>query len=241
MVKLVNSYEDYEGKDGIKCVKKSNGPYSAKSKLQELGIQFLTLTELISTSYSSREFSQAQPPSETQEQYSRRVEAVERIQQFWRSRSPKLRETRAFLKTPVGILYGRFLEICKQRSASKMMRYLLTGDGVELHESIRDMSDTASKLQQQAVDLVMSLPQEQFEHVDEVIWRVSGIVESLEDVASSISIDRLEGLAGGALSEVQGLFQHADSVLGKVESDLRKARKKLATIKGPIRSERGYL
>ena len=132
----------------------------------------------------------------------------------------------------MGRLYARFSEICKESAASKMMRYILTGEGVGLHENIRGISSTASELQQRAVDLLISLPQEQFEHVDEVIQRVSGIEESLENVAKTISMDRLKELAGGELNEVQRLFQNADTVLGGIASDVRDAGKLMEAIEG---------
>ena len=132
----------------------------------------------------------------------------------------------------MGILYAHFLEICKQSAASKMMRYFLTGHGVRLFENIRSMSSTAFELQQRAVNLLVSLPQEQFEHVDEVIERVSGIEESLEDIAKNISMGRLEELARGGLSEVQRLFRNADSVLRGVASDMREATKMMEAIQG---------
>ena len=112
------------------------------------------------------------------------------------------------------------------------MRYFLTGEGVGLHENIRSTSSTASELQQRAVDLLISLPQERFEHVDEVIKRVSGIEESLENVAETISMDRLEELAAGDVNEAQRLFRNADSVLGGVASDVREAAKLMEAIEG---------
>ena len=71
----------------------------------------------------------------------------------------------------------------------------------------------------------MSLPQEKFEHIDEVIQRVSDIEESLENVAKTVSMDRLEELVKGESSEAQRLFRSADFVLGGVATDLLKARK----------------
>ena len=204
----------------------------AESKLQSLGIRAVPLAKLISTTSASREFLQALPSRETEAQDLRRLEAAERIQKFWRSQYPKLRDRRAFLKTSVGRLYARFSEICKQSDASKMMRYFLTGYGVGLHENMRGISSTASELQQRAVNLLISLPQEQFEHVDEVIQRVSGIEESLENVAKTISMDRLEEIAAGELNETQRLFRNADSVLEGITGDMRAAAKLMEAIEG---------
>lgn len=112
------------------------------------------------------------------------------------------------------------------------MRYLLTGYGVEFLENLRSMSNTASELQQLAVNLLISLPQEKFEQIDEVFQRVSGIEKSLENVAKTVSTDRLEGLAKGESSEAQRLFRSTDSVLGGVASDLLEAREMMKTIEG---------
>lgn len=189
------------------------------------------MAELISRTTASHGLSQTSPSNETEAQYSHRIKAAERIQQFWRSHYPILLAKRAFLETPMGRLYVHALEICKQNAASTALRYLLTGYGVGLLENIRSMSSTASELQQQAVELLMSLPQEKFEHLDEVIQRVNGIEESLENIAKTVSMDRLEQLAKGESSEAQRLFRSVDSMLGGVESDLLGARKMMETIK----------
>ena len=211
-------------------VRRTNGRHAAESKLQKLGVRAVSLADLISTTSASHGLSQTY--NETEAQYSHRIKAAERIQQFWRSNRPTLLAKRAFLGTPVGRLYVHVLEICKQNAASTTMRYLLTGYGVELLEIIRSMSSTASELQQLAVNVLISLPQEKFEHIDGVIQRVSGIQESLENIAKTISMDRLEELAKGESSEAQRLFRSADSVLGGVASDLLETKKMMETIEG---------
>lgn len=153
------------------------------------------------------------------------------IQKFWRSRYPKILEKRTFFKTTVGKLYVRALEICKKSAASRMMRHLLTGYAVKLHETIHDSSSIVFELQQRAVKLSISLPQEHFEHVDEVIERVSGIEELLENVAETISMSRLEEVAGGELCETERLLRNADSALDGVASDIRKAVRMVEAIK----------
>ena len=94
------------------------------------------------------------------------------------------------------------------------------------------MSTAACELQQLAINLVNSLPQEKFEHIDEVLQRVSCIEESLDNVAKTVSIDRFQELAKGKPSEVQGQFECADPVLERLASDLLEARKVMERAEG---------
>ena len=134
------------------------------------------------------------------------------------------------MKTHRGKLYNQFLEICKQSAASKMTRHILTGYGVELHQNIHELSSAASELQQRAVNQLENLPQDQFELVDQVIGRVSGIEESILEVAENISMERLGKLAGEESNELQRLFRNADSVLGEIANDMREATKLMEAI-----------
>ena len=110
------------------------------------------------------------------------------------------------------------------------MRYLLTDYGIELLENVRSMSSTAFELQQRAVNLLSSLSQGQFEQVDEIIQRVSSIEESLENVAKTISMDRLKEIAKEELNGAQRLFQDAGFKLEGVARGMREAAKLMEAI-----------
>ena len=231
---LVNSYRCYDGKDCIKYVRKLNDTYAAHNTLRELGIRPVSFSEIVSAPSASRGVIHTPPPS-TQtmgEQQGRRLEAVRVIQRFWRSRYPNIQERRRFLNTQTGRLHARILEICQQTSASPEMCHLLTRDGVKLLERVGSVSGTASDLQHQAVSLLICLPQEQFEHLDEVIKRVSCTDEPLETLAKEVGMERLEQLAGGECSEVQRLFQKVGVVLEGVSRSLDEAEEMLKLIQG---------
>ena len=223
MEKLVKSYIDYNGKDRLIFVRKTNDKYAAESELRKLNLKATPLAELISQTQVSRNLSQALPSNQTEVQDSRLKAAVAKIWRFWRSRSPKLKKRRDFLKTPVGRLRARFLEVCKGTAASKIMRVLLTENGVDLHEKVRKVSDAAFELRDRAAKGSISLPQEHFEQIDEVIKKANGIALLLEKVASTISMDRLKQLAGGEWSRAKQLFEEGESVLEGLAGHLREA------------------
>jgi hypothetical protein len=178
--KVVKSHAAYDGKDCIKFARKTSGQHAADSRLQRLGIQTVSLAELLSTAAVSHGPSSHVPPSnESEAQSSHRVRAAEKIQRFWRSHRPTLLARRKFLTTSAGRLYTAMLEICKQCTASKTIRYLLTGRGIGVIENIRSLSRSMSELQGSAGKLITSVPQEKFERVDELLeclrsrWRAS--------------------------------------------------------------------
>ncbi|KAF7505465.1 hypothetical protein GJ744_000712 [Endocarpon pusillum] len=238
---LIKSYRAYEGKDVIKLARKTNGRYAADSQLRKLSVQSVPLAELLiptaSTSYGP---SQAVSSNETEAQRSHQIRAAEKIQQFWRSHYPALLAKRAFLETSMGRTYMHVLEICKRNNASTIMRHLLLGNAVELLENIHSMSSTASELQQRAVNLVKSLPQDKFELVDEVRLRVIAIEESLGIVAQTVSTERLEelikaeggGRGGGYGEEAQRVFRNVENVLNRVGGDTSKVRRMMEAIEG---------
>lgn len=135
------------------------------------------------------------------------------------------------MKTPQGRLTVQFRSLCKQHSMSEDMRDLLTSKGLELHESHRIQSAAADEIQQRAVGLACTLPQDKFETINEVIDRIRDIEQELDNVTAEISVDGLQELAREELTDVQMKFRMVDSVLRKAESDMREATELLKTIK----------
>ena len=134
------------------------------------------------------------------------------------------------MKTPQGRLTVQFRTICKQHSVSEDLRDLLTSKGFELHESHRIQSAAADEIQQRAVDLTCTLPQDKFETVNEVIDRIRNVEQGLDDVAADISVDRLQELTREKLIDVQMIFQMVDGVLQKAGRGMREATELLETI-----------
>ena len=224
--KVAKSHAAYNDKDCIKFARKTSGQHAADSSLQRLGIQTVSLAELLSTTAVSQGLSSHVPPSnETEAQSSHHVNAAEKIQRFWRSHRHTLLARRTFLSSSVGRLYTAMLEICKQSAASKTIRYLLTGRGIMVIENIRSLSRKISELQSSAGKLVTSVHQEKFERVDELLQHLGRIEESLEGAAKTVSMGRLEELAKGDTEEAQRLFQSVETELEKVGRGLLEAMK----------------
>ena len=129
------------------------------------------------------------------------------------------------MKTPQGRLTVQFKTICKQYSVSEDMRDLLTSKGFELYEKHRIQSAAADEIQQRAVDLACTLPQDQFETVNEVVHRIHDIKQALDNVAANVSVDRLQELTREELTDVQMIFRMVDDVLQKVEREATQLRK----------------
>ncbi|KAL9606788.1 MAG: hypothetical protein Q9179_000078 [Wetmoreana sp. 5 TL-2023] len=230
--KLVKSYDIYEGKDTIKLVKITAGYHYFEGMLQKLGVQTLSLESILSTIHRSRNPTQARSTDGTAEDYDEsHIQAACKIQRFWRHVYPRVRQERNLMKTPQGRLIVQFRTICKQYSVSEDMRDLLTLKGFELHERHRIQSVAAETIQQRAVDLACTLPQDQFETVNEVVDRVHDIMHTLDNIAADISVDRLQELAREELTDVRIIFRTVDDVLQKAERDIPEVRKLLKTVK----------
>lgn len=229
--KLVKSYGIYEGKDAIKLIKTTTGYHYFEGMLQKLGVQTLSLESIHSTISRSRNPMQTQSTVGAAEEYDEsHIQAARKIQRFWRYVYPQVRQERNLMKTPQGRLTVHFRTICKQYSVSEDMRDLLASKGFELHERHRIQSVAADEIQQRAVDQACTLPQDQFETVNEVVDRIHDIKHALDNVAANISVDHLQELMQEELTDVQTIFRMVDGVLQKVESDMRETTQLLVTI-----------
>lgn len=104
--------------------------------LQKLEVQTLSLEGVLSTIFRSRNLTQTQPTIRITEEYDKsHIQAMRKIQRFWRYVYPQVLEERKLMKTPQDKLTVQFKIICKQYSVSKDMRDLLTSKEFELHEN----------------------------------------------------------------------------------------------------------
>lgn len=142
------------------------------------------------------------------------------------------------MKTPLGRLIVQLKTACKQNSVSKEMRDLLTSEGFELHKRHRIQSAAADEIQRRAVDLACTLPQDQFETVNEVVDRIGDTEQALGNIAVNISVDRLQELTQEEPTDVRKMFRMVDSTLQKVERDIREATQLLARNRLGVRAPR---
>ncbi|KAI9674244.1 MAG: hypothetical protein M1829_003791 [Trizodia sp. TS-e1964] len=229
--KLVKSYSVYEGKDAIKLIKTTTESHHFEGILRKLGIQVLGLESILSTISRLRDPTPAQPVVEATEEYSEsHIQAVCKIQRFWRHTYPRVREERKLMKTSQGRLIVQFKPIFREHSVSDVMRDLITSKGFKLHERHRLQSVAADEIQQRAVDLACTLPYNHFETINDVINRVLGMQQALDSVVANVLVDRLQELAQKELTYVQMTFRMVEDVLQNVERDLQDIRQLLKTI-----------
>jgi hypothetical protein len=113
-----------------------------------------------------------------------------------------------------------------------MMRILLTGYGACFHHKLRDMSERASKQQDTAVNLLVSVAQNKFDEANDVVELVTRTYRTLEEVAESVSLDRIKALAGGEVGEVKTLLSNADATLKGLASDVDEAARMMRFVGG---------
>lgn len=212
-------------------MKTTAGRHHFEGMLQKLGIQTLRLENILSTISGSRNATQTQSVAEAAEEYDEsHIRAVRKIQRFWRHIYPQVREERDLMKTSQGRLIIQVKAICRQYSVSEGMRDLLTSQGLKLHEMHRAQSAAADKIQQRAVRLACTSPQDRFETINQVIDRIRDTQQELDSIAANVSVDRLHELAREELTDVHMKFRMVNDELHIAERDMREARQLLETI-----------
>lgn len=199
--------------------------------LQKFGVKTLSLENVFSTISKSQNPTQAQSMIEIAKKYDENhIQAVRKIQRFWRYVYSQIREKRKLMKIPQGGLTVYFKIICKQYPVSKNMRDFFTSKKFELHEIYRIQSAAAKKIQRRAVDLACIFSQDQFETINEIIVRVCNIEQAPNNVATNISLDHLQKLTRKKLADVQIIFRMIENVLRKMKKNMREVLQLLKTI-----------
>ena len=106
--------------------------------LQKFDAEIFSFESVFFTIFKSQILTQAQTTIEIAEKYDENhIQAMHKIQRFWRYVYPKIRKERKLMKTPQNKLIVHFKIICKEYLVFKNMRDLLTSFN-RLQELIRE-------------------------------------------------------------------------------------------------------
>ena len=86
------------------------------------------------------------------------------------------------------------------------MRNFLTSKKFEFHEKYRIQNAIANKIQQKTINLICIFSQNQFKTINEIIDRVRDMKQTLNNVATNISMNHLQKLIQEKLIDVQMIF-----------------------------------
>ena len=153
------------------------------------------------------------------------TDAVCRIQRFWRSRIPKLKQHRAYMQTPEAKVIGFFMTLSSRRPTPTAFRALLLTRGVMLHLKFPEFREMMAEQHRTIMSCIMNteIPDQLGEILDEALRLNSQVNETLKAAIDRMSEERL-----GALTSQDGLRDTLDFVenaIGDVERGIQGARK----------------
>ncbi|KAI9731582.1 MAG: hypothetical protein M1834_004702 [Cirrosporium novae-zelandiae] len=163
--------------------------------------------------------------TEPTEQYLKsEIEAVTKIQQFWRSRFSKLKAFRIFKQKPEAKAVAFFIALGAYKSTTLPIRVILVSQGVDLHLQLANAQKTLYELRKRIIahtnDARLSI--DRFDSLDEVLQRLPNIDDKLESAAEKMSRDHLtKQIERGNLAELQETLRDVEDIVNNVEDDMR--------------------
>lgn len=220
---LALSLAKYEGKNSLVIITEDSRQLNTFQK--EAGVttrsanDILTLMKLdTSSNLTGENYTQAEN------------EAICRIQQFWRSRIPKLKQHREYMQSPDAKVIEFFITLSSRHPTPLSLRALLVTRGVTLHLRLPKLREMIAEQHQTIISCLMDteIPDQLRETLDEALQLNSRLNETLKSAMDRMSEERL-----GALISEESLRNTLDSVekeIGNIERGMDRAKNMIAGV-----------
>ena len=228
--KLASSLAEYEGKNSLVIISED---LRQLNKFQKgAGVTIRSMSDIFKL-IKHRTIS-GDPPSTgssasiTDENYTQaETEAVGRIQKFWRSRIPKLKQHREYVQSPEAKAIGFFITLSSRRPTPIAFKALLVTRGVTLHLRFPKLREMIAEQHTIIMKSLMNteIPDQLGEILDDALQLNTRVNETLMQAMDHMSEDCL--LAGPSSSEesLRDLFDSVENTIGEVERGIENVRK----------------
>ncbi|OCL09185.1 hypothetical protein AOQ84DRAFT_221144 [Glonium stellatum] len=232
--KLTHSFAVYGDKNSLIVITRTGQPHVFSGFLKKLGVETISMDFFYSLRPTEPLAGHPATSASNTDQYStREIEAVTTIQRFWRSRFPKLRDTRTFKQTPEAQAAAIFIALGAQKCVTVATRAILVSQGVNLHLKLATAQNTLCELQKQTITCVNDarVPIDRFDLLDDVLERLRHVDGMLRDAAERMSREHLAGqIERGSLAELRKVFRDIESVVEKAEDEMRRGREVVGSV-----------
>lgn len=152
------------------------------------------------------------------------IQAVTKIQRWWKRCLPKLSQRRQFLSSPKGQAYIRYSKLCARHTTKPAVRKYLLSKGYIVYSKVI----TLQLSQSDQLDHVLRLIQEadlnddsSYEKIDELLGQARWLETILENEAEKISTKSLGKIVErGDLVELRRVIEAVENTLKDVQKDL---------------------
>lgn len=231
--KLVSSFATYDGKDGLVIV--GNDPHSPLqfSKYpRHKEVAHLSMDDIrssVARLRSTNDITQSEISSSmshddyTQEE----VKAAGRIQYFWRSRIPKVKQRRQHMLSAEARAVQFYIDMGSRCAAPVALRGLLISRAATAYLKLPHLQTSIAEMQANAMSQVMEVEvsNQLDEKFDIVVRLLKNLEKSSETAVDLISEDKLaRNLTAGAILKVKNSLKTVEKSIESVEAGLLKAK-----------------
>lgn len=224
---LAISLAEYEGKNPLVIISEDSRqlnkfPQRAKVKIQSMND---ILTRMKRNTFSEVTSDQTSSNLDIDEKYTQaEIEAVCRIQNFWRSRIPKLKQRREYIQSPEAKAIEFFIALSSRRPNSVAFKALLVTRGVALSLGFPKLREKIAEQHKIIMSSIMNteLPDQLGETLDAALRLNSQANEQLKIAMDHMSEERL-----GPLMSQESLRNSLDLVekaIGEIEQGIHEAK-----------------
>ena len=209
---LANSLAEYEGKNPLVII--SEDPRQLNKFPKSAGVKMRSMNDILTLmkrkTVSEVTNGKSSSDSNTDENYTlAETEAVRRIQKFWRSRIPKLKQHREYMQSPEAKVIGSFIALSSRRPTSIAIKALLVTRGVALYLRFPKLRESIAEQHKAIMSSIMKTEiSDQLSGTLDEALRLNGQVnEKLKTAMDLMSEKRL-----GALESQESLRDTLDFV-----------------------------
>lgn len=230
---LANSLAEYEGKNPLVIISEDSQQINRFPK--RAGVKIRSMNDILALMKRNTvsEVTIGKSPSDlnTDENYTpAEIEAICRIQKFWRSRIPKLKQHREYMQSPEAKAIEYFIALSSHRPTPVVIKALLVTSGVALYLKFPKLRESIAEQHKAIMSSIMKteIPDQLGETLDEALRLNGQSNEKLKTAMDHMSEERLEALLASqeslrdtldlAIQEsLRDTFDFVEKALGEIE------------------------
>lgn len=225
---LAFSLAEYEGKNSLVIISEDSRQSNTFQK--GAGVTTRSMNDIL-TLMKRRTFSESTASKissglTTNENYTQgETEAICRIQKFWRSRIPKLKQHREYMRSPKAKAIEFFIRLSSRRAAPVAFKALLVTRGVTLHLKFPKLREMIAEQHNITMSCLINteIPDQLSETLDDALQLNSQANETLKAATDHMSEEHLRVLTSE--ESLRDTLNFVEKAIGDIERGIERVRR----------------
>lgn len=162
----------------------------------------------------------------TDEEYTpAETEAISRIQRFWRSHIPKVKQHREYMRSPKGQAIQFYIDLSSQHSFPIRSKVVLVSRGVAARLRFPELRDLIAEQHKRTMSCLTNTetPTQLNETLDDAVQSITRLNHLLKEATDHMAEERL-GLLSMGEGSLEDTMRLVERLIGDVEQEVEEVR-----------------